>query len=177
VDDRDLIGRVLAGDPRAERELYDAHVDRVFRLAFRMAGDAHRAQDYTQETFIRAFRRLADFRGESALSTWLCAIAVSVTLNGLRTLRRAREREVGLDEAPALGARTVEADPDLKVRLTRAIDGLPNGYRTVFVMHDVEGYTHQEIAATLGVQPGTSKAQLFRARARLREALADFAKD
>ena len=177
MDDRDLIGRVLAGDSRAERELYDANVDRVFRLVYRMAGDPHRAQDYTQETFIRAFRRLADFRGESALSTWLCSIAVSVTLNGLRALRRAREREVGLDEAPGLGTRTVEADPDLKTRLTRAIDGLPNGYRTVFVMHDVEGYTHQEIAATLGVQPGTSKAQLFRARARLREALADFARD
>ena len=142
-----------------------------------MAGDPHRAQDYTQETFIRAFRRLADFRGESALSTWLCSIAVSVTLNGLRILRRAREREVGLDDAPTLGVRSVEADPDLKSRLARAIDGLPDGYRTVFVMHDVEGYTHQEIAATLGVQPGTSKAQLFRARARLREALADFARD
>ena len=177
VDDRDLIGRVLAGDARAERELYDAHVDRVYRLVHRMVGDAHRAQDYTQEAFIRAFRRLADFRGESALSTWLCAIAVSVALNGLRSLRRAREREVGLDEAPGLGTRSVEADPDLKARLTRAIDGLPNGYRTVFVMHDVEGYTHQQIAETLGVQPGTSKAQLFRARARLRVALADFARD
>ena len=87
VDDRELIGRVLAGDPRAERELYDAHVDRVFRLVYRMVGDSHRAQDYTQETFIRAFRRLADFRGESALSTWLCAIAISVTLNGLRSLQ------------------------------------------------------------------------------------------
>jgi RNA polymerase sigma-70 factor (ECF subfamily) len=177
VDDRELIGRVLAGDPRAERELYDAHVDRVFRLSCRISGDPHRAQDYTQETFIRAFRRLADFRGESALSTWLCAITVSVTLNGLRSQRRAREREVGLDEAPAIGTRTVEADPDLKTRMTAAIDGLPEGYRTVFVMHDVEGYTHEEIATALGVQPGTSKAQLFRARAKLRTALADFARD
>jgi RNA polymerase sigma-70 factor (ECF subfamily) len=175
VDDRELIGRVLAGDARAEREMYDAHVDRVFRLVYRMVGDTHRAQDYTQEAFIKAFRRLADFRGDSALSTWLCAIAISVTLNGLRTLKRAREREVGLDEAPAVGARTVEADPDLKVRMRRAIDGLPDGYRTVFVMHDVEGYTHEEIAAALGVASGTSKTQLFRARAKLREALEDFA--
>lgn len=177
VDDRDLIRRVLSGDARAEREMYDAHVDRVFRLVYRMVGDLHRAQDYTQEAFIRGFRRLADFRGESALSTWLCAIAVSVTLNGLRSMKRAREREVGLEDAPAVGARPVEAEPDLKVRLAQAIDGLPDGYRTVFVMHDVEGYTHEEIASTLGVQPGTSKAQLFRARARLREALADFARD
>jgi RNA polymerase sigma-70 factor, ECF subfamily len=102
---------------------------------------------------------------------------VSVTLNGIRSQRRAREREVGLDDAPGLRARSVEADPDLKTRMTHAIDGLPDGYRTVFVMHDVEGYTHEEIAAALGVQPGTSKAQLFRARAKLRTALADFARD
>ena len=177
MDDRELIGRVLAGDPRAERELYEAHVDRVFRLSCRMAGDPHRAQDYTQETFIRAFRRLGDFRGESALSTWLCAIAVSVTLNGIRAQRRARDREVGLDDAPAIGSRSIEADPDLKTRMAHAIDELPDGYRTVFVMHDVEGYTHHEIASALGVQPGTSKAQLFRARAKLRTALADFARD
>ena len=98
-------------------------------------------------------------------------------LNGLRSLRRAREREVGLDEAPALGVQRLEADPDLRSRLASAVDGLPEGYRTVFVMHDVEGYTHEEIAASLGVQPGTSKAQLSRARARLRVALADFARD
>ena len=170
-----MIGRVLAGDARAERELYDAHVDRVFRLVYRMVGDSHRAQDYTQEAFIRGFRRLADFRGESALSTWLCSIAISVTLNGLRSLKRVREREVGLEDAPAIGARPVEADPDLKVRMRRAIDGLPEGYRTVFVMHDVEGYTHEEIGVALGVETGTSKAQLSRARAKLRVALADFA--
>jgi RNA polymerase sigma-70 factor, ECF subfamily len=177
VQDRELIGKVLAGDPSAERALYDAHVDRVFRLAYRMAGDSDRAQDYTQETFIRAFSRLGEFRGESALSTWLCSIAISVTLNGLRKVRRFREREVGLDDATSIGESRREAEPDLKVRLNRAIDELPEGYRAVFVMHDVEGYTHEEIGGALGVHPGTSKAQLFRARARLREALADFAKD
>lgn len=177
MNDRELIGRVLAGDPGAERALYDAHVDRVFRLVFRMAGDGDRAQDWVQETFIRAFERLRDFRGDSALSTWLCSIAISITLNGLRKVRRFREREVALEDAGGVGATPREADPDLKVRLSRAIDDLPEGYRTVFVMHDVEGFTHQEIAQTLGVQPGTSKAQLFRARARLREALADFAKE
>ena len=175
VNDRELIGRVLAGDPGAERALYDAHVDRVFRLVYRMAGDADRAQDWVQETFIRAFDRLAGFRGESALSTWLCSIAISVTLNGLRKLRRSREREVGLEDAGSLGTTPREADPDLKARLRQAIDDLPEGYRTVFVMHDIEGFTHQEIGDVLGVREGTSKAQLFRARARLREALADFA--
>jgi RNA polymerase sigma-70 factor, ECF subfamily len=175
VNDRELIGRVLAGDPSAERELYDAHVDRVFRLVYRMAGDLDRAQDWVQETFIRAFDRLAQFRGESALSTWICSIAVSITLNGLRKVRRFREREVALDDAGGVGTMPREAEPDLKVRLRQAIDDLPDGYRTVFVMHDVEGFTHEEIADTLGVQPGTSKAQLFRARAKLRVALADFA--
>lgn len=177
MNDRELIGRVLAGDPSAERALYDAHVDRVFRLAYRMAGDLDRAQDYVQETFIRAFQRLDDFRGESALSTWLCSIAISITLNGLRKTRRANEREVGLDDAPQVGASSREAEPDLKERLSRAIDDLPKGYRTVFVMHEVEGYTHDEIAEVLGVRPGTSKAQLFRARAKLRVALADFARE
>jgi RNA polymerase sigma-70 factor (ECF subfamily) len=142
-----------------------------------MAGDLDRAQDYTQETFIKAFDRLREFRGEAALSTWLGSIAISITLNGLRKVRRARERETNLDDVAPIGRVTRQADPDLKERLARAIDDLPDGYRTVFVMHDVEGYTHEEIATSLGVHSGTSKAQLFRARARLREALADFAKE
>ncbi|HEX6107544.1 MAG TPA: sigma-70 family RNA polymerase sigma factor [Gemmatimonadales bacterium] len=177
MNDRELIGQVLAGDPGAERALYEAHVDRVFRLVYRMAGDLDRAQDWVQETFIRAFERLGQFRGDSSLSTWLCSIAVSITLNGLRKAKRFREREVALEDAGALGTMPREADPDLKVRLHRAIDELPEGYRTVFVMHDIEGFTHEEIGHALGVQPGTSKAQLFRARARLRVALADFARE
>ena len=177
MDDRGLITRVLAGDVSAERELYDAHVDRVFRLVYRMAGDLDQAQDYVQETFNRAFGKLADFRGESALSTWLGSIAISVTLNGLRRVKRFREREVALEDAAELGQSSREAEPDLKTRLHSAIDALPPGYRAVFVMHDMEGYTHEEIAASLGVQPGTSKAQLFRARAKLRHALADFVTD
>jgi RNA polymerase sigma-70 factor, ECF subfamily len=177
VEERELIGRVLAGDPGAERALYDAHVDRVFRLVYRMAGDQDRAQDWTQETFIRAFSRLAEFRGEAALATWLGSIAISITLNGLRKVRRLHDREVALEDVVSAGRALLEADPDLKSRLAQAIDELPDGYRAVFLMHDVEGYTHEEIATVLDVHPGTSKAQLFRARARLREALADFAKD
>ncbi len=175
--DQELIGRVLAGDPSAERALYDAHVDRVFRLVYRMAGDLDRAQDYTQETFIKAFSRLGEFRGESALSTWLGSIAISITLNGLKKVKRALEREVVLDDTLTIGRITPAAEPDLKDRLAKAIEELPEGYRVVFVMHDVEGYTHEEISTSLGVHPGTSKAQLFRARARLRESLADFVKE
>ena len=177
MNERELIGQVLAGDPAAERALYEAHVDRVFRLVYRMAGDMDRAQDWVQETFIRVFDRLGDFRGESSLSTWICSIAISIALNGLRKVRRFREREVTLELAGDIGKSPREADPDLKSRLSQAIDDLPEGYRTVFVMHDVEGFTHEEIGDALGVASGTSKAQLFRARAKLREALADFAKE
>ncbi|HVH39796.1 MAG TPA: RNA polymerase sigma factor [Gemmatimonadaceae bacterium] len=173
--DSEIIAAVLQGDARAERMLYDAHVDRVYRLAWRMAGDETLARDFTQDTFIRAFERLGDFRGQSSLSTWLHSIAVSVCLNGLKKVKRIHGREMGGDELPEVAITKREAEPDLKVRLRRAIDGLPTGYRTVFVLHDVEGYTHEEIGLALGIQPGTSKAQLFRARARLRTELAEFA--
>ena len=175
VDDNELVAEVLRGESRAERELYDRHVDRVFRLAFRMAGDETLARDLTQDTFIRAFGRLGEFRGESTLATWLHAIATSVILNGLKKVQRIRSREQGGDELPEVAVTRRESEPDLKLRLARAIDGLPDGYRMVFVMHDVEGYTHDEIGETLGIKAGTSKAQLFRARARLRGELAEFA--
>ena len=175
MDETQLIARVRAGDSAAERSLYDAHVDRVYRLAYRLAGDDALAQDFTQETFIRAFDRLDSFRGEAAFSTWLHAITTTVVLNGLRKVKRFRQRETDIEDAHAVGSTRREANPDLKVRLTKAINALPEGYRTVFVMHDVEGYTHEEIGTALGVETGTSKAQLSRARAKLRVALADFA--
>ena len=175
VDDHQLTARVLAGDPRAEREFYDRHVDRVYRLAYRLAGDDTQAQDFTQETFVRAFDRLVQFRGEASLSTWICSIAVSVSLNGIKSAKARRDRDVPIDDEPGLAHRGRDAEPDLKDRLKAAIDALPNGYRTVFLMHDVEGYTHEEIGVALEIQSGTSKAQLFRARAKLREALSDFA--
>jgi len=175
VDDRELIARVRAGDPAAERALYDAHVDRVYRLSYRMAGDDDLARDFTQETFIRAFDRLDTFRGEAAFSTWLHSIATTVALNGLRKVKRFRTREADLEEADGVPGGAPRAEPDLKRRLAAAIDGLPEGYRTVFLLHDVEGYTHEEIGAALDIETGTSKAQLSRARAKLRDALADFA--
>ena len=175
MTDHEIIAEVLRGDVRAERTLYDVHVDRIYRLAYRMAGDETLARDFTQDTFIRAFERLADFRGDSSLGTWLHSIAVSVILNGLKKVRRIHGREIGGDELPEVSITQRESEPDLKQRLQAAIDKLPEGYRTVFVMHDVEGYTHEEIGAALGIQSGTSKAQLFRARAKLRTELADFA--
>lgn len=174
VEERELIARAAAGDAIAERALYDTHVDRVYRLAFRLAGSDDLAQDFTQDAFIRAFERLKEFRGDSSFGTWMHTITVSVSLNGLRKVKRLRTREVEMDEGLAVAGGRREAEPDLKVRMRQAIDSLPEGYRTVFVMHDVEGYTHEEIATALGVQAGTSKAQLFRARAKLRDMLAPF---
>jgi RNA polymerase sigma-70 factor (ECF subfamily) len=174
VDERQLIDRVLSGDPSAERLFYDRHIDRVWRLAYRFTGDSDLAQDVVQETFVRAFEKLGTFRGESALSTWVTAVATSTALNTLRKVKRFRGH-VPLEDAEQLIQPGKRSEPDLKDRMAAAIAELPQGYRTVFLMHDVEGYTHEEIGTALGVQSGTSKAQLFRARARLREALADFA--
>lgn len=175
MSERELIEAVLAGDGRAERALYEAHVDRVYRLCFRLAnGDDARAQDFTQETFVRAFDRLASFRGDSALSTWLYRIGVSISLNGMRRVKRWDARETALDDAPEIGVVQRSAEPDLKTKLRRAVDALPEHYRVVFVMYDMEGYTHEEIGAVLEMPTGTSKARLSRARARLREALSEF---
>ena len=177
--DRQLVGRCLDGDGAAERALYDAHVERIYRLMHRMAGDGDLAADFTQETFIRAFQRLEQFRGDSSLATWLHTIAVSVALNGMRKVKRLRVRTDTMDslaELPAAGNHT-GLTSDLRTRLHAAIDALSAKLRPVFVMHDVEGYTHEEIAGTLGIPVGTSKARLFDARARLRLALAAFAGD
>ena len=175
--DRELVHRCLAGEPQAERALYDAHVERVYRLVHRMAGDADLAADFTQETFIRAFDKLEQFRGDASLATWLHTIAVSVALNGMRKVKRIRARTYNIDETPDLTVRPVGFTADLKARLHSAIDALSEKLRPVFVMHDVEGYTHEEIAGTLGIPVGTSKARLFDARAKLRLALAAFAGD
>jgi RNA polymerase sigma-70 factor (ECF subfamily) len=179
LSEEKLIERVLDGDEAAARQLYDGHVDRVYRLCYRMAGDEELAREFTQDTFVRAFGRLDQFRGDAALSTWLYSITKSVVLNGLRKVKRIRTREVDMEETPALPvqARKSRAEPDLKQRLHAAIDRLPDIYRMVFVMHDVEGYTHAEIGSSLEVAVGTSKARLHRARQMLQEELADFAEE
>ena len=175
VNDIQLITRVVAGDAAAERELYETYVDRIYRLTFRLAGDDELARDFTQATFIRAFEKIGSFRGDSSLSTWLHSIGLSVALNGLRKTRRQRNREAPMEEGMTIGTTSIEAEPDLKERMARAIDSLSEKYRTVFVMHDVEGYTHEEISETMHIPIGTSKSHLFHARAKLRAALADFA--
>ncbi len=173
MTDLELVERVRQGDQEAFRALYDANVDRIYRLAYRMAGEDDLARDFTQEAFLRAYQRLGQFRGDAAFSTWLHSIAVSVSLNGLRKVDRHRKRERSLEGAAHVSRRQTGLEPDLKDRLAAAVDELPEMYRTVFLMHDLEGYSHAEIAESMGVAEGTSKARLFRARARLREALGD----
>jgi len=170
LDDRQLIEQILAGSPQAERTFYDAHVDRVFRLAYRMTGDETLAQEYTQESFVRAFSSLSGFRGDARLSTWMHRITVSVVLNGLRKVKRQRSREVGaLDEHHDIQGHT--APPGLKRLLEAAVQKLTDEARAVLVLHDVEGYPHKEIGEILGIPVGTSKARLSRAREFLRNEL------
>jgi len=176
VSEQELVERSKEGDQNAFRQLYDSHVDRVFRLTYRMAGDEELARDYTQEAFIRAYQKLEQFRGDSRFGTWMHSIAVSVTLNGLRKQKRTRERETALEKAPQISGRP-EVGAEVRSRLKEAIEALPELYRTVFLMHDLEGYSHGEIATALDVAEGTSKARLSRARAKLRDLLGDFAQE
>jgi RNA polymerase sigma-70 factor (ECF subfamily) len=171
LDEQQLIARALAGEAAAERALYDTHVERIYRLAFRMTGDETMAEDCTQETFIKAFDRLADFRGLSLFSTWLHAIGTSVVLNSLRKIKRIGSRETAIDHAPPAAAAVGATDMELSITLHAAIDDLPENLRLVFVMHDLEGYKHHEIAEILDVPVGTSKTRLMRAREELRSAL------
>lgn len=171
MDERQLIERAVAGDPVAERALYEQHVGRVYRMAWRMSGNETLAEDFTQEVFVRAFDRLPEFRFGSRLSTWLHRITMTTVLNGLRKTRRIDEREPGHEDLGVFDRGQEDPDATLRLSLHAAIDDLNEGQRAVFVMHDLEGFTHAEIAAALEIEEGTSKARLSRARARLREVL------
>jgi RNA polymerase sigma-70 factor (ECF subfamily) len=177
ADQRALIERAQRGNASAIRALYDTHVERIYRLTYRLTGVEHLAREITQDTFVRAFASIGEFRGESAFGTWLHSIAVSLSLNEIKRRKRERARNAPLEDAVTLAASGPRSDPLLREKLMEAVNELPEGCRTVFMMHDAEGYTHQEIAAALGVTEGTSKAQLARARGKLRVALAQFAEE
>ena len=186
LHDARLIERARAGDVDAFEHVYRQEVGRVFALCLRMSGDAGRARELTQSVFVRAWDRLASFRGESQLSSWLHRIAVNEVLTEARTDRRRRARVVlagdeSLDRAtgdpgapasaPTYQGVTRPVDTESKIDLERAIAGLPPGARTVFVLHDIEGYKHEEISKMTGSAEGTLRAQLHRARKLLMEAL------
>ena len=172
MNEAQLITRVLTGDRLAGRELYDAHAPRVFRLAFSMTRDEELARECTQDTFVRAFTKLDSFRQQAAFSTWIHRIAVSTVLETLRGRRRAAARFVSIDEAYDVHAEDNSRDIELVTRVERAVEELPEIYRTALIMHDLEGYTHAAIADVLSIPEGTSKTRVAQARAKLRETLA-----
>ena len=173
-DERLLIARAATGDRGAARVLYDTHAPRVHRLTYRLCGDPDLAADLTQDVFVQLFRQLGTFRGESSFTTWLHRVAVTTALNSMRKVKRFRERETDLDEARefTVSSGDGEVDPDVRDAVAAAIDALPESLRVALVMHAVEGYTHVEIGAVLGIAEGTSKKRVFDARARLRTVLA-----
>ena len=166
-----IIRQAAEGDARAIRMLYDRYAPRVYAVVRRIAGDDDLAQDYAQEAWIRAIRALPTFRGDARFSTWLHRIAVNAALQALRKAETRKKHEGPLPEAVPVAP--LHTDSLLQLRLERALDGLPEGMRRVLILHDVEGYTHEEIGDVLGVTSGTSKSQLFKARAKMRAMLAN----
>ena len=174
AEDSADVALAAAGDRRAFERLYSAHVNRVFTLCTRMCGSRIRGEELTQDVFVRTWEKLPQFRAESAFSTWIHRIAVNIVLTDRKNEGRARRRMLEDEEnggedifAPAA---TTPRDAD-RMDLTAAIEALPPGARQIFVLHDVEGYKHEEIAELCGITAGGSKAQLHRARLLLREAL------
>lgn len=180
LPEAEAIRRAQRGDAVAFERLYQLHSRRVYALCLRMVGNPAEAEDLTQEAFLQLFRKIQTFRGESAFSTWLHRLAVNVVL---MRLRRKQPAENSLDELveqdeDSAGFRREVGSEDLglagsvdRVHLERAVAQLPPGYRMVFLLHDVQGYEHNEIAAMMGCSIGNSKSQLHKARTRLRQLL------
>jgi RNA polymerase sigma-70 factor, ECF subfamily len=176
---REILARAQAGDHAAFAQLYALHKRRVYSLCLRMLGNVAEAEDLTQESFLQLHRKIATFRGDSAFSTWLHRLTINVVL---MHLRRKGLNLISLDEAldpsPDHGPARSFGAPDMRLTgsidrmtLEKAVEGLPAGYRLIFVLHDIEGYEHNEIATLLDCSIGNSKSQLHKARMKLREAL------
>ena len=159
------------GDRDAFERLYRANTGRVFALCIRMVGDRSAAEELTQDVFVRAWGKLDQFRGDSSFSTWLHRLAVNVVLNARKQQGRHRARHEVMDGEKESLSQPGLPVPGMRLDLEAAIAMLPAGARKVFVLHDVEGYTHEEIAEQTGVTTGATKSQLHRARMLLREAL------
>ena len=168
----DVITRAQSGDERAFERLYRENLSRVYALCLRMTGDRIDAEELTQEAFVRAWQKIGSFRGESAFSTWLHRLTVNLVLTEFRSRARRRERVALSDDLTALDAPARNEAPRERVDLESAIAALPEGARHVFVLYEIEGYKHEEIASMMGIASGTTKAQLHRARKLLRESLA-----
>jgi RNA polymerase sigma-70 factor (ECF subfamily) len=166
-----LVLKARAGDGSAFEALYRANVNRVYGLVLSLTGDVGLAEELTQDVSVKAWEKLPSFRGQSAFSTWPYALATNATLSERRSRRRRTARIAAVEDLTGIaGGRATH--PAARIDLETAIAQLPQGARSVFLLHDVEGLAHQEIAEITGIAPGTSKAQLHRARRLLREALA-----
>jgi RNA polymerase sigma-70 factor, ECF subfamily len=186
LPEAEAIRRAQQGDAAAFERIYQLHNRRVYSLCLRMVGNTAEAEDLTQEAFLQLFRKISTFRGESAFSTWLHRLAVNVVLMRLRkkTGTESSLEEVTEPDEESGGPRKDFGAPDLqlsgsidRVNLRRAVDQLPAGYKAIFVLHDVQGYEHNEIADILGCSIGNSKSQLHKARMRLRELLHETERD
>jgi len=176
--DLQLVKRAQEGDAEAFASLFHAHKARIHSVCLRMTNNTAEAEDLTQDAFLQVFRKLATFRGDSALSTWLYRIAVNTVL---MHFRKKALRQVSLDEPYSQDAKVVRREYGSRddrltgcvdrIALARAIKELPDGYRTIFLLHEVEGYEHQEIAELLDCSVGNSKYQLHKAKLRIRELL------
>ncbi len=170
-DDALLVARARAGDRAAFDALYRRHVDRVYAVCLRMVGEVNAAEQLTQDAFVRAWRGLGSFRGDSAFTSWLHRLAVNAVLEDGRRMRRREARVETVADLGTVDRAAVVERPDLRLTLERAIADLPPRARAVLVLYDIEGFTHEEIAQMLGTAVGTTKAQLHRARRLLRERL------
>ncbi len=178
LSEAEAIERAKQGDAEGFEVLYNLHKRRVYSLCLRMTANAAEAEDLTQEAFMQLFRKIATFRGESAFSTWLHRMAVNVVLMQLRKKGLAvvpLEDDIETEEETPkkdFGAQDLALEGSIdRLRLQNAIGKLPPGYRSIFVLHDVEGYEHNEIAEIVGCSIGNSKSQLHKARMKLRELL------
>jgi RNA polymerase sigma-70 factor (ECF subfamily) len=171
--DLDLAGRIRAGDGGAFEELYQRHATRLYNLAYRMAGGPTEAEDLLQDIFLLAYRKLGSFRGDSSLGTWLYRLAMNHCLDVLRS-RQARmgQQTDSLDEEGAVQVAAAPATGAVnRMDLERAIETLPPACRAAFLLHDVEGFGHEEVGSILGISEGTSKSQVHKARLRIRQYL------
>lgn len=171
TDERELVESFVRHRHEAAfRTLYQRHTPRLYLLVRRLlGGKGTEVDDVVQETWVRAAEHLADFQWRSSLSTWLAGIAINCSREALR--RRLRRRESSSDELPEPAALAPQTSPGNPFDLERAISQLPDGFREILVLHDVEGFTHAEISRRLGIEVGTSKSQLHRARKKVREIL------
>jgi RNA polymerase sigma-70 factor, ECF subfamily len=177
-NEAELIERAKQGDAQAFQALYDKHKRRVYSLCLRMTANTAEAEDLTQEAFLQLYRKIGTFRGESAFSTWLHRLSVNVVLMQLRKktlpVVSLEETTEGEEDTPKkdFGAEDLALAGSIdRLQLQKAVDDLPPGYRMIFVLHDIEGYEHNEIATIVGCSIGNSKSQLHKARMKLRDLL------